>query len=178
MRYVALLRGINLGGNKMIAMAELRAALTRLGLSDVGTLLQSGNAVFSASRTTPAKLEALIEKAIEKRFRMQVDVHVRGGAEWASVIADNPLLAEAQAAPSQFLVTFYREPIEPSLVRALQASIAGPEQARGVGRHLYMTFPEGIGKSKATLLVDKTLLAKGTARNWNTVQKIAALVCD
>ena len=177
MRYAALLRGVNLAGNKMVAMAELRAALTKLGFTDVSTLLQSGNAVFTAPKTTPATLEALIEKDFEKRFKMQVDIHVRDGAELASVIDANPMRKEAEAAPSAFLVTFYREPLDTALVKTLQSAIAGPEKVRCVGRHLYMTFPEGIGNSKAALLVDKTLRIKGTARNWNTVTKIAALVC-
>jgi uncharacterized protein (DUF1697 family) len=177
-KYAALLRGINLAGHKMVAMAELRAALTKLGFSDVSTLLQSGNVVFSAQRTTPAKLEALIEKDIEKRFKMQVDIHVRDGAELASVIDANPLRKEAEAAPSAFLVTFYREPLDAALVKTLQSAISGPEKVRCVGRHLYMTFPEGIGNSKAALLIDKTLRMKGTARNWNTVTKIAALMGD
>ena len=177
MRYAALLRGVNLAGNKMVAMAELRAALTKLGFTDVSTLLQSGNAVFTAPKTTPATLEALIEKDFEKRFKMQVDIHVRDGAELASVIEANPMRKEAEAAPSGFLVTFYREPPDTALVKTLQSAISGPEKVRCVGRHLYMTFPEGIGNSKAALLVDKTLRIKGTARNWNTVTKIAALVC-
>lgn len=178
MKYAAFLRGINLAGNKMVAMAELRVALTKLGFSDVSTLLQSGNAVFSAQRTTPARLEALIERDFEKRFKMQVDIHVRDGAELASVIDANPMRKEAEAAPSAFLVTFYRQPLDAALVKTLQSAIAGPEQVRAVGRHLYMTFPEGIGNSRAGLLVDKTLRVKGTARNWNTVRKIAALVCE
>ena len=176
MRYVALLRGINLGGHKMVAMAELRAALATMGFSDVSTLLQSGNAVFTAKKTPPAKLEALIEKEIQKRFKMEVDVHVRDHAELAAAIAANPFRRQAESAPSQFLVTFYREPLDASLVKALQAAIAGPEQVCSAGRHLYMTFPEGIGNSRATLLIDKTLRVKGTARNWNTVTKIAALL--
>ena len=176
MRYVALLRGINLAGHKMVAMAELRAALAKMGFTDVSTLLQSGNALFTAAKTKPAKLEALIEQEIEKRFKLQVDIHVRDAGEIASVIEANPFRREAEAAPSQFLVSFYREPIDPPLVTALQAAIAGPERVRCVDRHLYMTFPEGIGNSKAPLLVDRTLRVKGTARNWNTVTKIAALM--
>ena len=176
MRYVALLRGINLAGHKMVAMADLRAALTKLGFSDVSTLLQSGNAVFTAKKTGPSALEVQIEKEIETRFKMQVDIHVRDAGELAAVIGENPFRKEAESAPSQFLVTFYREPVDQALVRSLQAAISGPEKVRCVGRHLYMTFPEGIGNSKAALLIDKMLRAKGTARNWNTVTKIAKLM--
>ena len=176
MRYVALLRGINLGGHKMVAMAELRAVLTTMGFTDVATLLQSGNAVFTAKKTAPAKLEGLIEQEIETRFKMQVDIHVRDAGELAAVMTSNPFRKEAESAPSQFLVTFYREPVDQALVKSLQAAISGPEKVRCVGRHLYMTFPDGIGNSKASLLIDKTLRAKGTARNWNTVTKIAALM--
>ena len=94
------------------------------------------------------------------------------------MIGANPFRKEAESAPSQFLVTFYRDPLDTALVKTLQSAISGPEKVRCVGRLLYMTFPEGIGNSIAALLIDKTLRIKGTARNWNTVTKIAALMGD
>ena len=176
--YVALLRGINVGGKKMIAMAELRETLTAMGLADVKTLLQSGNAVFRAPARPPAKLETSLEQAIGARFGFTPDLHVRTADEWRGVIAANPFPREAKSDPGHLLVTFFRAPLDPAAVRKLQAAITGPERVRCDDRQLYMTFPDGIGTSKATLLVDKLLGARGTARNWNTVTKLAALVCD
>ena len=173
--YVALLRGINVGGNKMVAMAELRAALTKAGFSNVQTLLQSGNVILDAAASSPGKLESQLEAELKKRFSLDVEVHVRSAAELAAVIDANPFAAEAKRDPSHLLVTFFKTPLDPAKVKAAQAAIDGPERLKADGRHLYMVFPEGIGRSKATVVVGKKLGPGGTARNWNTVQKRAAL---
>lgn len=174
---IALLRGINVGGNKMVAMADLRALLTRLGFADVQSVLQSGNLVFSlrgASRSCAA-LESQLEKEVEKALGVKSDFHVRTADEWKAVIGGNPFRAEAASDPGHLLVSFFKAPLVTANVKALQAAITGPERLHADGRHLYMTFPEGIGNSKAGLLVDKKLAARGTARNWNTVMKLSAL---
>jgi uncharacterized protein (DUF1697 family) len=173
--YVALLRGINVGGNKMVAMAELREMLTGLGFDDPRTLLQSGNAVFRGKTQAPAKLEALLETEMTRRFRMSCDFHVRTAEELAAAIAANPLVAEARKNPSYFTVTFYKQPLDKGLVKAAQAAIDGPEIVRADGRHLYMLWPDGQGRSKAGIVVGRILKVHGTARNWNTVLKLAAL---
>jgi uncharacterized protein (DUF1697 family) len=173
--YIALLRGINVGGNKMVSMAELKAALTALGFSDVSTLLQSGNVVFSGKAAKSAALEATLERDVAKRLGVTCDFHVRTADEWSAMIAANPFPAEAKADPSHLLVTFFKAPLDAARVKALQAAITGPERLRADGRHLYMTFPDGIGNSKATVIAGK-MLGPGTARNWNTVLKLAARV--
>jgi uncharacterized protein (DUF1697 family) len=174
--YVGLLRGINVGGNKMVAMADLREMITALGFTDVKTLLQSGNVVFRGAARAPAKLEAQLEAALEKRFGMTVDFHVRTADEWKAIVKANPFTAEAQKDPSHLLVSCFKAPLDKANVKAFQAAITGPETLKADGRHLYMMFPDGIGNSKALPLIDRKLAAKGTARNWNTVQKLLALV--
>jgi uncharacterized protein (DUF1697 family) len=88
--YIGLLRGINVGGNKMVAMADLRALIAGLGFADVTTLLQSGNVVFRGPASATADLERTLEAALEKRLGMRVEFHVRTGAEWHRVVAGNP----------------------------------------------------------------------------------------
>jgi uncharacterized protein (DUF1697 family) len=173
--YVALLRGINVGGNKMVAMAELRELLGAMGFADVTTLLQSGNVVLRASTKSAAKLEGLLEAEIEKHLKVNVDFHVRTSGEWQAIVDANPFAAEAKADPSHLLVTCFKRPLDHANVTALQAAITGREKLRADGRQLYMVFPDGIGTSKALTLVDKKLNAKGTGRNWNTVLKLAEL---
>jgi uncharacterized protein (DUF1697 family) len=173
--YVALLRGINVGGNKMIAMADLRALLTRLGFTDVRTVLQSGNAVFRGPTEPSAKLEARLEREVEKHLGVKADFHVRTAAEWRALVGANPFAKEAAADPSHLLVSCFKSPLEKANVTALRAAITGPETLHADGRHLYMVFPEGVGRSKAAPLVDRKLAAQGTARNWNTVLKLCAL---
>jgi uncharacterized protein (DUF1697 family) len=174
--YIGLLRGINVGGNKMVAMAELREMITALGFSDVKTLLQSGNVVFRGPAKAPGKLEVQLEAALEKRFGMKVDFHVRTADEWKAIVKANPFAAQALKDPGHLLVSCYKLPLDKDNVKALQAAITGPEIVKADDRQLYMVFPDGIGNSKATVLVDRKLAAKGTARNWNTVQKLLALV--
>ena len=174
-RYIALLRGVNLGGYKMVPMADLRALIAKMGFTDVQTLLQSGNVVFSGPSKAPSVLESQIEKELEKRLELDVDIHIRTPQEWRAVIEGNPFPAEAKKDPSHLLLTCYRSPLEASRVKAVQQAITGPERLHASGRHLYMTFPSGIGRSKAGVVVGKTLGA-GTARNWNTVLKLAAML--
>ena len=173
--YIGLLRGINVGGNNMVAMADLRDMMTKIGFSDVKTLLQSGNVVFRAAAKAPAKLESQLEAALEKRLGLKIEFHVRTADEWRSVIAANPFGAEAKKDPGHLLVSCFKAPLDKANVKALQAAITGRETLSADGRHLYMVFPDGMGNSKAAALVDKKLGARGTARNWNTVQKLAAL---
>jgi uncharacterized protein (DUF1697 family) len=174
-RYIALLRGVNVGGNKIVSMADLRALLAKVGFTDVQTLLQSGNVVFSGPSKAPSTLESQIEKELEKRLELNVDVHIRTPPEWRALIDGNPFPAEAKSDPARLLLTCYRSPLEASRVRAAREAITGPERLHASGRHLYMTYPNGMGNSKAALVVGKTLGA-GTARNWNTVLKLAAML--
>jgi uncharacterized protein (DUF1697 family) len=173
-RYIALLRGINVGGNKMVSMADLRALLSKMGFEDVQTLLQSGNAVFSAPKKPPAQLERELEAALERALKLKVDFHVRTADEWRTVIDANPFAPEAKKDPARLVVICYKSALDPAKVKAAQAAITGREKLRADGRHLYMTFPDGQGNSKAAVIVGR-MLGAGTARNWNTVVKLAEL---
>ena len=133
--YVAFLRGINVGGNKMVAMAELRAMLEALGFTDVKTLLQSGNAVFRGAAKPPAKLEQQLEAATAKRIGVTCDYHVRTAAELREAIDANPLTAEAKKDPARLLVSFYRAPLDKAAVKAAQAAISGPRPGRACWWH-------------------------------------------
>jgi uncharacterized protein (DUF1697 family) len=174
--YVGLLRGINVGGNKMIAMADLRGLLPSLGFADAQTVLQSGNVVFRGPAKATAKVEQILETAVEKRFAMKVDFHVRTADEWRALVEANPFRAEAAKDPAHLLVSCFKAPLDQASVKALQGAITGPETLQADGRQLYMVYPDGIGNSKAAALVDRKLGARGTARNWNTVLKLAGLL--
>lgn len=175
MIYVALLRGINVGGNNMIAMADLRATLATMGFTGVATILQSGNAVFQGKASSTSRLESVLEKGIEKRHGIAPEFHVRTAAEWHAIVEANPFTTEATKDPGHLLVSCYKAPLDKGRLKALQSAITGKERVHADGRQLYMTFPDGIGDSKAAPLVDRILGVKGTARNWNTVLKLARL---
>jgi len=175
--YIALLRGINVGGNNMVSMADLRALLTKLGFADVKTVLQSGNVVFRA-RTQPApELEARLEKEVARAMGVSCEIHVRTADEWQAMVKANPYGAEAKRDPGHVHVTCFKTPLDKARVKTVQGEITGREVLACDGRHLYMVFPDGMGTSKATPLVARRLPG-GTARNWNTVLKLASLVSE
>ena len=175
--YIALLRGINVGGHKLVAMSELREAVASLGHADVRTLLQSGNLVFRCAETSPAALEAQLEAALLEKLGLRTTIFVRDAACWAEVIAANPFPEEAARDPSHLLVMFLQDEPRPEAVAALQASIKDTEVVHVVGRRAYITFPQGIGRSRlANAVIDAKLGTRGTGRNWNTVLKLDALL--
>lgn len=175
-RHIGLLRGINVGGKNLIPMARLRAMLGELGFEGAETILQSGNVVFSGSGKKGSALEAHLEKECAARLGPAVDWIVRTAEEWDEVIDANPLPKEAAKDPSHYLVHFLKSAPTAAQVKALASAIPGREVVRAQGRHLYLVYPDGIGKSKLNMaLIERKLGCSGTARNWNTVLKLQSL---
>ena len=173
--HIALLRGINVGGHKQVAMAYLRQLLGNLGFADVQSLLQSGNLVFRSKKRPSARLELLLETESRRRLGLETEFFVRTAEEWQDVIARNPFRAEAHRDPGHLLVMFLKDAPEARNIKALQTAITGRETVRGDGRQLYITYPDGVGRSKLTnAVIEKRLGTRGTARNWNTVLKLCA----
>jgi uncharacterized protein (DUF1697 family) len=169
--WVGLLRGINVGGNRMIAMADLRKMVAAAGGKNVATYIQSGNVVFDhASRAAP-KLAGELEKKIAKATGFAVPVVLRTAEEWASVIARNPF---AGADDDHLHVSFLAAP--PSGF-TLEAKTFEPEKFAQVERDVYMMLPLGVGRSKlAGALAKQKSMAAATTRNWRTVLKLAEMV--
>lgn len=167
--YIALLRGVNVTGNRMVSMAELREIAASLGFDEPRTLLNSGNLVFRSRLRSAAKIEAMLEAKFDTMF------FVRTAEEWNEVIENNPFPAEAKSDPGHFLVMFFKEAVKPA--DQLQAAIVGRERVKTQGRTAYLVYPDGVGTSKLTnVMIEKALGGgRGTARNWNTVLKLAAL---
>jgi uncharacterized protein (DUF1697 family) len=176
---IALLRGVNVGGHQAVAMPELRDLLTQLGFSDARSLLQSGNLVFRGDSRAGVDLESLLATEAETRLGIRTDFIVRSAKKWREVVAHNPFRKEAERDPSHLVVMFLKSATNAKDVKAVQAAIAGSEIIRAHGRHLYIVYPDGIGRSRLTnALLEKKLGIRGTARNWNTVMKLAALSDD
>jgi len=172
---IALLRAINLAGRNLVAMADLRMCLAECGMIEPRTLLQSGNAIFR-SRTAPAAVEARLESEARSRWSLAIEVMVRTSAEWAAVIDGNPFPKEARNDPSHLLVMFLKSAPRAAAVQGLQQQIKDRELVQAVGRELFVTYPDGVGRSRLTAnVIEKALGTRGTARNWNTVLKIQAL---
>jgi uncharacterized protein (DUF1697 family) len=174
--YIALLRGVNVGGHRSVAMSDLRDLGAALGFEDVRTLLQSGNLVFRTRKKATKELEALCENAARRRLGLEVVFHVRTAAEWNAIVAANPFTEDAERQPGKLLLIALKDAPRRTDVAALERAIVGPEQVRAGDRHAYIVFPDGVGRSKlTTALMDKTIGEGGTGRNWNTVLKLAAL---
>jgi uncharacterized protein (DUF1697 family) len=172
---IALLRAVNVGGSGKVSMAELTKLLTKLGYGHVKTLLQSGNVVFTAKEKADAKLEATLEAAVAQAFGVNAAFVVRTAAEWDTIIADNPFRKAAVDDPSHLVVMAFKSALKPTDVKALEAAIVGREIVQAIGKNAYIIYPDGIGTSKLTnALIERKLGVAGTARNWNTVLKLAA----
>jgi len=133
--------------------------------------------VFGCDEPKAAELERLLEKEAKARLGLETDFFVRTGAEWREVVEGNPFPDEAESDPSHLLVFCLKEAPKAAAVEALQEAIRGREEVRAKGRHAYVTYPDGIGRSRLTnAVIEKHLGTRGTGRNWNTVRKLQALV--
>ena len=174
--HVALLRAINVAGHNKVSMAELRGLLAELGFANVQSLLQSGNLVFDSRAVPPARLESTLEQAARDRLQLDTSFFVRTAKEWVEIVAGNPFPDEAKRDPGHLVVMSLKGAPGRAQVTALEHAIVGREVIRAGGRHLYLVYPDGIGRSKLTnALIEQKLGTQGTARNWNTVLKLAAL---
>jgi uncharacterized protein (DUF1697 family) len=165
---VALLRGVNLGGRKVV-MAELREVCEAVGFTGVRTLIASGNLVLGA-KLTGAKLETKLEKVILEGLGLKTDVFVRDLAQLDAVIAANPFKPFAKTNPNFLVVNFMRGAAAKAELDAMEKTALTGEEIRQGKDCLYIKFPEGQGPSK--LKMPKL----GTARNWNTVNKLAEML--
>ncbi|HEX3564546.1 MAG TPA: DUF1697 domain-containing protein [Acidimicrobiales bacterium] len=174
--FVALLRGINVGANKRIAMADLRGLLTGLGFTDVRTLLQSGNAVFTTPNTLPETLAQRITSAIDQQLGLDVGCLVRNGDELRAVIDDNPL-GDVATNGSKLMALFLSKKPDPKLLKAHDPRSLAPEEIRLGDRVIYQWCPDGVLAAPAAGgFAEKYLDVMVTGRNWNTVTKLAALL--
>lgn len=172
--WVALFRGINVGGKNILPMAELRAELEELGLGDVATYIQSGNVVFGSGARSAAKLQETIEAAVQRSHGFRPPVLVLAAKELSQALRKNPFPGVSQPKALHFFFLFAR-PRRPDL--AALAELATPtEELRLVDRVLYLHAPDGIGRSKLATRVEKHLGVPATARNLRTVQKLAEMM--
>jgi uncharacterized protein (DUF1697 family) len=172
--YIGLLRAINLAGVNRVAMSDLRELLTRLGFSDVKTLLQSGNVVFRSRAR--ANVEKTLESAVRADLGVTTEFFVRSSAEWDALVEANPFPKEAQRDPGHLLTLVLKDAPDQGRVKDLQKAIVGREVVRAEGRQAYIVYPDGVGRSRLSMaIIEKKLGTRGTARNWNTVLKLRAL---
>jgi uncharacterized protein (DUF1697 family) len=177
-RFAALLRGVNVGGHRKLPMTALRALLEKLGATEVSTYLQSGNAVFSHPQADAEALATQIENAIAKAHAFDVPVMLRTARELERVVARNPF-PEVAASPKLLHVAFLSAPVEKKALAALDPERFLPDRFEVDGAHLYLWYPRGAGQTKLTGdIIERQTGARATARNWNTVLALQALLAE
>jgi uncharacterized protein (DUF1697 family) len=172
---VALLRGINVGRAKRVAMAELRALLADLGFGEVRTLLNSGNVVYEAPGVTPSQASARIEQGIAERLGVTARVTVLSAVELAELVAENPLLDVAHDHSRLLAAVLFEAAQRARLLPLLERDWA-PEQLALGRRVAYLWCPDGLLASKLPEAVGRLLGDAVTTRNWATMTKLQALV--
>jgi len=171
--YVVLLRGINVGKNRKLPMAELRTICVDAGCADVRTYIQSGNVVLRSAQKAPA-LVAELERRIRAHTGFDVPIVVRTVDELESVVARCPF--DTSVDPTTLVVAFSQQRPPRGALRDLDAGAFGDEQFVLDGRDLYLSLPGGQGRSKLAAAVARTRTgAVATVRNWKTVETLLAL---
>jgi uncharacterized protein (DUF1697 family) len=167
--WVALLRGVNVGGHGRVPMPQLRELFESLGFEDVRTLIQSGNVIF---RATSAPSAPALEAAVAERFQVTSPVVLRTSAQLAKVIDDDPFVGSERA---HVHVGFMVRPVEHESIAALEVDQFAPERIAASGGEVYFLLPAGLGNSKLASYVARKLGNQMTVRNWNTVTKLVDL---
>ena len=171
--YVLLLRGINLGAKRRLAMAELRELLEDLGLEDVRTHLQSGNAVVRTTEAAAA-VKRKVEEALADHCGFDVDVIVRTRAQFDKVVAHDPVAGTATD-PARYLVVFLEKAPSAAWRRRIDAGEYEPDEVAVKGKEIYLWLPKGVHASRLGRDATGRDVGAATARNWNVVTKLAEL---
>ena len=160
---IALLRAVNVAGHQPVPMADVREFFEDLGFRDVKTLLQTGNVVFRGDAT-----EAMLEREAVKRLGLATDIFIRSADEWRRIVDRNPFRRQAEDDPGRLVVA-------PLKASGNDFAWPGPEIVRLDGNTADIYYPDGQGRSKLTAtMIERKAGTRCTARNWNTVMKIAA----
>ena len=173
-RYLVLPRGINVGRGNRVPMAQLRSMLADQGYTDVATVLQSGNVIVTTRSKGPREVADAIERLLSKGFDVNVRCMVRTADQVRAVLRRDPL-GEIVTNPSRYLVNFLSEQPEPDLVAEILGEDHSPEAIAIEGAEAYIWTPDGAARMTLSYAyLEKRLGVVATARNWNTVGRIAA----
>jgi uncharacterized protein (DUF1697 family) len=173
-RYVSLLRGINVGGRRKVSMAQLREIYASLGFRGIQTYVQSGNVIFTDGAIDLVKMQLKIEKQISRAFGFDILVFLRTKNELQAIIHDSPFKKKDEG---KLHVTFLSEKPSNVPVTELDGARAGSEEYSISGREVYLFCPNGYGSTKlSNNFLEKKLGVRATTRNWKTVNTLLAMV--
>lgn len=174
--YIAILRGINVSGYKMIKMNELRHLFGKLKFKNVRTYIQSGNVVFECNKTSREGLQKTIEKKIVDTFGFEVPVIVKEKVEIEQVLKDNPFVNERNEDITKLHVTFLAKEPEEENINKIKKLKYDPDEFIISGKGIYLFCPDGYGNTKLNNgFFEAKLKVAATTRNWKTVKELAAM---
>ncbi|SMD36653.1 Uncharacterized conserved protein, DUF1697 family [Reichenbachiella faecimaris] len=178
-KYIALLRGINVSGQKLIKMDALRTSLSKLKYENIQTYIQSGNIIFESSETDQRKLEDQIHQNIQDSFGFDVPVIVRSQAEWRTTFNNNPFVNDRNEDITKLYVTLLSDEPKSENFEVLLNFRDWPEEMILKGQNLYIFYTMGAGTSKLDLnTIERKLKVQGTSRNWKTTTKLMQMLDD
>lgn len=174
MKYIALLRGINVSGQKKIKMVDLRAMCEKMGYEEVHTYIQSGNVIFETKEQNQSDIANTLHEQIEKTFGYDVPVMVMTQTYLQEVVDHNPFLKKDLDVNTKLLhVTFLATKPTNDLVSTLTTKDYGTDEFEVIENRVYLYFPNGYGRTKLTNnTFEKQLKVAATTRNWRTINKL------
>ena len=177
MKYIVLLRGINVSGKNKLKMADLRAMLADMGFAEVQTYIQSGNIVLETEEVTETELEGRIKRQIKATFDYDVPTLVLKAEAWRVVFEGNPFLQNRQEDITKLHVTLLAELPDNELVETLKSVQHKADEFQIIGKNIYLFCPDGYGRTKFTnTFFERKLKVAATTRNWKTVTKLAEIL--
>ena len=174
--YVALLRGINVSGQKIIKMVDLKETFQRLGFENVQTYIQSGNVIFGSDNTHQKELVRIIESAIFLDYNFDVPVLVIPVLKMKKIVARNPFKQKGITELKKLHVTFLEKEPGEDLINEISTDPNSEDEFHVAGKTVYLHCPNGYGKTKLNNnYFESTLKMRATTRNWKSVEKIVEL---
>jgi uncharacterized protein (DUF1697 family) len=174
-----MLRGINVGGQKIVKMESLRASFEALGFSRVQTYIQSGNVIFETSKGLANNLSRKIREKISSDYGFSVLLILRTSGEMKKIVNDNPFLMDKEIDNAKLHVTFLTTFPDATALRKLDTLNQGPDQFHINGREVYLYCPDGYGRTKlSNTALEKLLSVNATTRNWKTVNTLVKMASE
>lgn len=178
-KFISLLRGINVSGQKKILMNELKTLYESIDLKDVTTYIQSGNVVFNSGENNKNKIADLISRSIKQKYGFDVKVLIRTRNELAKIIKQNPFLKNEGVDVKRLYVTFLERKPDAKLINNLAADKETIDSYKVIGTEVYLHVPGGFGKTIfSNSYIENKLRLNATTRNWNTVNKLLQLTSE
>ena len=176
MRCIALLRGINVSGHKIVKMTDLKRAFESLSFENVRTYGQTGNVIFDCKRAETAELVKRIEEKISETFGFSTNVIIRTQQELEKIIDNNPLTRRADVALDKLYITFLRDTPDETVASTLDMNSDDDEKFVVVGKEVYLYCPNGYARTKLSNTAFETKLKTvATTRNWKTISKLLVI---